>query len=389
MRRTDVAIVGAGPAGLSAAAALIRRGVAPLVVDGDDRIGGRWARHYERLRLHTVRGFSGLAHRAMPRTYPRYVPKDLVARYLDEYARHFGIDVRLGTRVGVVRAVDGEWEIVTSAGTWRARAVVLATGHHHRAVIPEWPGRDLYAGRLVHAADYSTGRDFAGRRVLVVGLGNTGAEIAADLVEQGAAEVHVAVRTPPPIVPRELLGVVPVQLLGLALSRLPAPRLLDRLGGLMRRVAVGDLRPYGLGPAAWGPFTARRPPVIDVGFLEQLQARRVTLRRAVTRLTSCGAAFADGSEAPFDAIVCATGYETGLGELLDLPGALDAHGMPRYPSGRRTPHPGLYFIGYDETIGGHLRRANLESRRLAREVASHLARHGESDTRDAGSRRPR
>jgi cation diffusion facilitator CzcD-associated flavoprotein CzcO len=379
MSPTDVqvAIVGAGPAGLSAAAALKRQGIEPVVFDEDERIGGRWARRYERLHLHTVRRFSGLAHRAMPRSYPRYVPKDLVAEYLRDYADHFRLDVRLGHRVDKIRPENaGHWQLDAAGATWRTPVVIVATGHYNRPVVPPWPGREQFRGTLLHSNDYRTGREYEGRRALVVGIGNTGAEIAADLVEQGAAHVAIAVRTTPPIVPRELLGLVPIQLFGLALSPIPAPRLLDRMGAGMRRVAIGDLARYGLGPAAWGPFTARKPPVIDVGFLRELKRRRVVVRPAVSRLSPQGVVFADGSDESYDVVIAATGFETALPELLDLPDAIDEHGMPRFPSGRPTSYAGLYFIGFEENIGGHLRRANVESRRLAKEVRGYLTRTG-------------
>ena len=141
----------------------------------------------------------------------------------------------------------------------------------------------------------------------------------------------------------------------------------------MRRVAVGDLRKHGLGPAKWGPFTARRPPVIDVGFLKQLKRRRIEVRPETIRLTPTGAVFGDGSERAYDAIVAAIGFDTSLADLLDVPGAVDERGLPAFASGRATPHPGLYVIGYEESIGGHLHRANVESRRVAKDVERYLA----------------
>lgn len=373
MSRTDVAVVGAGPAGLSAAGALKQRGLEPVLFDQSTHVGERWANRYERLCLHTVRRFSGLAHYPIPRSYPRYVPKDEFARYLGDYAQHFELDIRLEHRVAAVRPLDGRWEIETDRGRWDASAAVLATGHYNRAILPLWPGREAFRGRLLHSVDYSTGADFAEQRVLVVGMGNSGAEIAADLVEQGAGSVAIAVRTPPPIVPREMLGIVPIQLFGLALSPIPAPKLLDRLGVAMRRLAVGDLTRYGIGKAAWGPFTARRPPVIDVGFLRLLKRQEIEVVPEVTGFTAEAVSFRDGSERPFDVVVAATGFETALAGLLDVPGAVDPTGMPAFDSGRATPHPGLYFIGYEETIGGHLHGANRESRQLAAEIERYLA----------------
>ncbi|MCC6792174.1 MAG: NAD(P)/FAD-dependent oxidoreductase, partial [Thermomicrobiales bacterium] len=233
------------------------------LLDRDSRIGGTWARRYDRLRLHTVRRFSGLPGRPLPDDLPRYVPKDRYADYLADYARAFELDVRLGHFVTRIERDGDGWLVVTADGASRTRALVIATGRHNEPRVPDWPGRESFRGRLLHAHDYRSGASFAGQRVLVVGIGNSGAEIAADLVEQGAAHVAVAVRRVPPIGSREVIG-IPVQLLGIAMKPFP-PRLVDRLGAILRRIGTGDLRRYGLGEPAWGPFVARRPPVIESG----------------------------------------------------------------------------------------------------------------------------
>jgi len=376
MRPTDaqVLIVGGGAAGLSAGAALKRKGIEPTVLDRDDRIGGTWARRYERLHLHTVRRFSGLAHYPIPRAYPRYLHKDLYAQYLEQYAEALGLRVELNHAVRTVRPVAGLWETVSEQGERRrAPVVIIATGHYNEAVVPRWPGMDGFAGRIVHSRDYVSGRDFAGQAVLVVGIGNSGAEIAADLVEQSASRVAIAVRTPPPIMPRDLFGMLPVQLLGIALTPIPAPGLIDRAGAAMRRVAIGDLGKYGLGKAEWGPFTAHRPAVIDVGFLEKLKAFKIDVRPSLDRFTQRTIVFADGREEEFDVVVAATGFDTGLAELLEVPDAVKENGRPQFRSGRPTPHPGLYFIGFDETTRGVLFEANRDSKRLAGAVRRYLA----------------
>jgi cation diffusion facilitator CzcD-associated flavoprotein CzcO len=380
MRPTDangapqVVIVGAGAAGLSAGGALKRLGIEPTILDKDDRIGGSWARRYERLHLHTVRRFSGLAHHPIPRSYPRYVPKDQFADYLEQYAEALQLHVELGSPVRTVRTgEDGLWEIVSEKEERRlAPVVIIATGNYHEPVVPRWPGLEDYGGRVVHSHDYASGRDFAGEDVLVVGIGNSGAEIAADLVEQGASRVAIAVRTSPPIMPRDLFGLVPVQMLGLALTPVPAPALIDRAGALTRRVATGDLSPYGLGKAEWGPFTARRPPVIDVGFLKELKRRKIEVLPSPERFKADGVVFADGRKESFAAVIAATGYDSGLRRLLDVPGALKHDGRPRFRSGRPTPHAGLYFIGFDETTRGVLFEAKRDSLRLARAVRRYL-----------------
>lgn len=378
-----VLIVGAGAAGLSTAAALGRRGIAATVVDRDDRIGGTWSRRYARLRLHTVRRFSGLAHRPIPKDLPRYLTKDDYASYLREYADAMQVNVSLGERVEKVDHVPGPdrrrgFEVVTSGGTRIAAVVVIATGHYAEPYVPVWEGLDEFGGVFLHSSVYSTGASYAGQSVLVIGLGNSGAEIAADLAEQRAATVSVAVRRTPPIVTRELLGVVPVQYLGIALTPLRAPRLVDRGGAALRRIAVGDLSRYGLGEAAWGPFTARRPALIDTGFLKELTAGRITVRPEVTGFDGRHVVFVDGSREPFDVVVAATGFRTGLETILGMPGLLDDAGQPLWPSGRPTSVPGLYFVGFDETVRGHLFEANRESRRLGHEIERYLATVGET-----------
>ena len=371
---TRVAIVGAGAAGLSTGAALKHVGLEPVLFDSDEQVGGTWARRYDRLHLHTVRRFSGLAHYPIPRTYPGYVPKDMFAAYLQEYADHFGLDVRLGRRVSRVRPENGRWLIETDGGNWLANVVVIATGHYNEQKVPDWEGVETFSRRVVHSADYRSGDDFRGERVLVVGIGNSGAEIAADLAEQGASFVAISVRTPPPIIPRDLFGVVPVQLLGLAFTPVPAPRLLDRVGAGLRRLGTGDLRKYGLAKAEWGPFTARRPAVIDVGFLHELKGGRVHVRPNVGRFTENSVVFVDGREEDFDAVVAATGFSSKLAELLDVPGAVSESGRARFRSGRPTDFPGLYFVGFDETTRGVLYEANRDSRRLAPAIAEYLRR---------------
>jgi putative flavoprotein involved in K+ transport len=388
MRRTDAApvvVVGAGAAGLAVAAALGREGTRAVVLEAEDRVGAVWARRYDRLRLHTVRRFSALPYRPLPDALPRYVSKDDYARYLADYARELALDVRLRHRAERIVQSEGEWLVATNGGDFRSRAVVVATGKHGRKHVPAWPGREDFTGRVIHSADYRSGAAFAGRRALVVGLGNSGAELAVDLVEHGAASVAVAVRNAPPIVRRELAG-VPVQLLGLLLAPLPA-RPVDQAGAALRRVAIGNLRPYGLAEPAWGPFEARRPPVIDVGFLDALTSGRVDVRPEVQRFTRTGVVFADGREEDFDVVVTATGFTSTLPELLDLPGVLDEQGQPRTGRDGASSFSGLYFVGFRESPRGALYEASRDARRVARALTRSRRRTARG-ARAPGARAP-
>ncbi len=347
---------------------LKRRGREPVVIDAAKSVGATWADRYDRLCLHTVRRFSGLPYHPMPHSYPRYVPKDLYARYLADYGERMGLAVRLGERVERIHEETGDWIVETARERITARAVIVATGRHNVPRLPRWNGMDDFSGPIIHSSEYKSGRELAGKRALVIGIGNSGAEIAADLVEQGAAHVAVAVRTTPPITSREIAG-IPIQLLGMFFSRFPA-RAVDRLGALLRRFGNGDLRPYGLGDEAWGPFTARRPPVIDVGFLELLKARRIEVLGDIRHFTTNGVAFADGVERTFDVVIAATGFTSGLSGFLDAPRALDERGYPRSDA----VYPGLYFAGYSETPRGQLFESSRGAHNLAATVDAYLER---------------
>ncbi len=371
MLEHNIIIVGGGAAGLTTAGALKYAGLDSVILDKDTEIGGTWARRYARLHLHSVRAYSGLAHFPLPRTWSKWVPKDQFVQYLKAYAAHFHLNWIGNTIVRrVCRSEEGGWIVETNHDVWHSKIVVIAAGHYGTPIIPDWPGRDDYAGQLLHSIDYRTGRTFADQRVLVVGSGNSGTEIACDLAEQGAAFVANSIRTPPPVAPREFLG-TPVQVFGIVMSALPAS-IADGVGMIISRVAMGDLSPYGVRAAAWQPFSASKVPIIDVGWVKELKRGNVQLRPAVAGLTSAGVIYDDGQTEDFDVVVAATGFKTGLPNLIDVPGLLNEQGFPRYLSGQPTSARGFFFMGYAESVRGHLFEANRDSRRLAKIIQREL-----------------
>jgi cation diffusion facilitator CzcD-associated flavoprotein CzcO len=245
-------------------------------------------------------------------------------------------------------------------------------------MIPEWPGLDPYRGRLIHSDGYRSGAEYRGRDVLVVGLGNSGAEIAADLAQDGARRVSVAVRTPPPITRRDVLG-IPIQLLGILGSFLPAS-VGDRLGSVLRRLGTGNLSRYGLGPAEWGPFSARRPPVIDVGFLGELRSGRIEILPALERLTEDAVVFVGRREERFDAVIAATGFRSRVPELLGLAATPDDEHSSRNGPPTHLPQ-GVHAVGFRESVRGVLFETRRDSLRLARVIAREVAARGSSPAR--------
>src|SRR4051794_256673 len=143
-QQCDVLIVGAGPAGLAVAACLKRWGLTPSLIEQGDSVGWSWRHHYARLRLHTVKQYSGLPYLPFPAAYPRYPTRAQVIAYLELYARHFNLTPRFGERVQKVRPADGAWYCETDRAAYAARDVVVATGYSRTPVVPVWPGQDAF-----------------------------------------------------------------------------------------------------------------------------------------------------------------------------------------------------------------------------------------------------
>lgn len=374
---SPVLIIGGGAAGLSTAAALTKRGIRTTILEKDDHIGGSWDRRYQSLKLHTIRRFSGLAYYPIPKNRPRYLSKDEYAAYLREYTEKLELDISFCEQVNKVQEIPGKsqgmkWEVVTSQGIRKTKCIIIATGLNAEASIPRWEGIDSFPGEVLHSSQYTTGSSYSERKTLVVGLGNSGAEIAADLSIHGASSISVSMRTIPPIVTREMFKILPVQVFGIVLMHAGIPRLIDRIGVTLRKFSIGDLTPYGLGDAEWGPFTTRKPAVIDVGFVKQLKQGRIKIRPEIAGFNSTDVIYKDGSRESVDVIIFATGYKTGLEKILKVPGVIDDNGQPRFQSGKPTSASGLYFIGFDDTVRGQLFEINKDSKKVAIEVERYL-----------------
>jgi cation diffusion facilitator CzcD-associated flavoprotein CzcO len=368
--RVATAVVGAGPAGLASAACLGRRGVEAVVLEAAASLGSAWRRHYERLHLHTVKEHSHLPGLPYGPSIGRYPSRDEVVAYLEAYAAHFGVAPRVNEPVLKVRAAADGFVVESARGVYRARAVVVATGANRVPNPDRLPGEETFLGTRLHSASYRNGAPFAGRRVLVVGAGNTGAEIALDLAERGGLPT-LALRTPVNVVPRDFLG-MPLQVTSLRFGKAPLA-VRDGLGRLVSRLAFGDLRRWGFPRPELGPILAiaqrRRIPLIDVGTVAAVKRGAIAVKPAVARLTETGAVFSDGSAADFDAAVLATGYRPALAELVETPGALDAEGYPVDWRGGGA-HPNLYFVGYKTVATGVLREIGREAEAVAAAIAA-------------------
>ena len=373
MPAADAVVIGAGPAGLATAQQLRAAGLRAIIFDKADTVGAVWRRHYDRLHLHTPRSLSGLPGAPMPAAYGRYPSRAQFVEYLESYARTFGLEPVFNTVVRAVRRAGRGWRVDTGADPIETPIVVVATGWADFPNSPQWPGMEAFGGPLLHSSAYRNAAPFVGQRVLVVGFGNSGAEIALDLSESGAAAT-LAVRSPVRVLPRDLFG-LPILGFSVAQRFLPA-RVADAINAPIIRLAIGSLEPLGFKVAAKGPLRMieedGRVPVLDIGALAQIRAGKIAVRGGVARFGARSVTFDDGKSEPFDAAILATGFKPDLRALLpDAKGVLDAQGRPLV-SDRPTAEPGLYFVGATASPTGQLREIAIGAVRVARAAARQM-----------------
>ena len=372
---TPVAIIGAGPAGLAIAACLRQAGQDFILLEKEQQAAPAWRRHYERLHLHTTKRYSSLPFVPFPKDYPRYVPRDLFADYLDAYAQRFDLRPRFGETVRAINRQGRSWLVDTTTGPLHASHVVIASGNNAEPLMPGFAGADAFKGNSLHSADYRNAMPFAGQSVLIIGMGNTGAEIALDLAESGAKPT-ISVRGGVHIVPRELFG-VPIQVVGMA-TRLGPQRLNDALFPIILDLVLGRLDKYGLKRPGQGLLEqiaiASRIPVIDVGTIGKIREGAIKVAPDIAEISERGARFTDGKRGEFDAIIFATGYRPGYARFLEPGIQPDRSGVTPQASDL-----GLYLIGFHNAVTGLLREIGIEAQAIADDIRHRLNRKKASE----------
>lgn len=373
MQAEDVLVIGAGPAGLAASACLRHEGLAHVVLEREQRIASAWHRHYDRLHLHTTKTYSGLPMTPWPKAAPRYPSRKQVVQYLQGYAAEHDIAPRLGVAVHAVKRRGDRFMVETSAGVMTPRFVVMATGYNGVPNLPSIPGLKSFRGTAVHAGGYKNAAPYQGKRTLVMGCGNSGAEIALDLAEQGV-EVAMVVRGPVHVIPRDMFG-RPTQHTNVLLSHLPLG-LRDAIAVTIVGLVVGDLSRWGIVRPMVGPNRmieeSGRIPILDLGTIAMIKQGKIRVLPAVQEILPDSVRFAGGAVHPFEAIVFATGYAPGLGSVIEgFETIADARGRP-HRFGEETGIAGLYFVGFRNPPTGALREIALEAPRVARSIRTRV-----------------
>lgn len=368
-------IIGAGPAGIAMAGRFSKAGMPYRLIEKSERPGDTWRNHYDRLHLHTTRKLSALPHMPFPASYPKYIPKDLFVTYLESYVAEMNIEANCGETITDIRRVGDRWLCETDQGvSYDAATVIVATGFNRIPNEPQWPGMEVFEGPIHHSRLYKSGKAFKGQNVLVIGMGNTGAELAIDLHEQGARP-FISIRGPVNFVQRDLkLTGGSTQETAILLAKLPN-WLGDWIATQVGKLTVGDLRRYGIERPAIPPSRQLRElgktPVIDVGTLDLLRKGLITVVPAVQRFESDAFIGTDGNRYHIDAVILATGYHARVEAFIaDVSGILNPFQVPRDLAFPDT-HPNLYFLGFNGyAVGGLLRAITRDSRRILEMIRS-------------------
>ncbi|CAK9161090.1 unnamed protein product [Ilex paraguariensis] len=370
-------IVGAGPSGLAAAACLKEKGVPSVILERSNCIASLWQlKTYNRLRLHLPKQFCELPLMAFPEEFPTYPTKQQFIEYLEDYAKRYEIKPEFDQKVE--RA-----EYDQSLGFWRVKSVglkeeeteymcrwlVVATGENAEAVVPEIEGMKDFGGKIVHTSLYKSGDDFRGKRVLVVGCGNSGMEVCLDLCNHNASP-SLVVRDTVHILPQQMLGRSTFGLSMWLLKWLPM-RLVDRLLLIVSWLMLGDTARFGLDRPQLGPLELKnlsgKTPVLDVGTLAKIKSGDIKIYPGIQQLERYTVKFENGIKENFDAIILATGYRSNVPFWLKEKEMFsEKDGLPQrpFPNGWKG-ECGLYAVGFTKR---GLLGASMDAKRIAEDI---------------------
>jgi len=356
-----IVIVGAGPAGLAMARELQRRGL-PYRVLERQAVGNSWLHHYERLHLHIPKQVSSLPDQPMPATYPQYPSAIQFRHYLARYAEEQRLAIETGVDVRHAAYDGNRWRFATSQGPVEADILVVATGiwsTPHRA---HFRGQETFGGPILHASEYFNAFPFAKQRVLVIGAGNSGSEIAVDLAEHEVTTA-IAIRDGVAFVSRPTNPLV-MRAASWFLRTVPRP-LAERM--LRRR----DFSAIGLPLPPGSPLD--HFPVVGYDLPEAVAAGRVRRYGGIARFAPGKVYFDDGREYACDAIILATGYRPTV-DFVAHELRLDANGTPLVDrEWRAIGNPRLYCVGFwYPTTEGWLQSIGRVARTAARSIARQL-----------------
>ncbi|XP_047949412.1 indole-3-pyruvate monooxygenase YUCCA2-like [Salvia hispanica] len=364
-------IVGAGPSGLAAAACLKLRGIPSVILERESCIASLWQlKTYDRLKLHIPKRYCELPFMPFPPDFPTYPTRRQFVEYLESYAAAFGIRPAFGQAVASAARIDGGWRVRTAAGMeYACPWLVVATGENAEEVVPEIEGMAAFGGGVGHTSGYRSGEGYDGKRVLVVGCGNSGMEVALDLCNYNA-KPSLVVRDKVHILPKEILGASTFGL-SMWLVRLLPVCLVDRVLLAGSWLTIGNTDRFGIQRPKLGPIELKtkfgKTPVLDVGTLHKIKKGYIKVFPGIKRVRRDCVEFVDGRIEKFDAIILATGYKSNVPSWLkDNKMFSEKDGLPKcpFPNGWKGEH-GLYAVGFTQR---GLLGAAVDAKNIAKDI---------------------
>lgn len=365
-------VIGAGAAGLAAAHALARAGVTVQILEREPRLAEPWHRRHDNLHLNTHRDLSSLPGVSYPAGTPAFPHRSAVIRHLNDFAETHRLPIAFGVKVEEIEFRGDHWLLRTSAGLKAARYVVIATGRDRQPFIPAWKGMEDFSGSIIHSAEFGKASDYAGKKVLVVGAGNSGFDALNHLSHVETGQMWLAARNGPSLLPKRI-GKIAVHRISPLMASLPT-RLADAVMAATQRLVFGDLTKYGLPPAPAGGASRLGSDyaaiAADDGAVDAIKAGRIIVVPQLREFRRDGVMLEDGQTIAPDIVIAATGYRTGLETMLGRLGVLDAKGVPLFNGAANDPKlPGLWFTGMRPSIRGCFANARIQATAIARKIA--------------------
>ncbi|MFA8016820.1 flavin-containing monooxygenase [Bremerella cremea] len=375
----QVLVIGAGPSGLVSLKTLRQMGIDAVAIDRNPNVGGNWditsphSSVYESTHLISSKGMTQFSDFPMPESFPEYPCHHEVLAYLRFYAERFDLDrfVRIKTSIVSLKKQETHWEAELARGDGSSNtkekfaAVVIANGHHAQPLMPDLPGN--FTGELIHAHDYKHHRQLEGKRVLVVGAGNSGCDIAVEAAIHGK-QAAISMRRGYHFFPKFIRG-KPADVVGDRLRRWPIPRSLQkRVAQLAVDWTIGKPQRYGLPAPDHKLFETH--PIINSQLPYYAGHGKLGVFPDIRRLDGEMVEFTDGRREAFDLIVCATGYQ--LVFPFASPDLLNVqNGVPRFFLHAFHPHDDSLFVaGMIQPNSGQWPLTDLQAQMIARFLKS-------------------